>query len=67
MLRKVRLPWYGRHGTAAVTADLSLPEFTDGDAEELTLSAAEMEDDNIFQPITESEDLFIEASAAIDA
>ena len=54
-------------GTATVTADLPLPELAFGDPEELALSAAEMEDDNIFPPIAKTEDLFIEASAAIDA
>ena len=54
-------------GTAAVTADLPLPELAAGDTEELALSAAEMVDDNIFPPIAKAEDLFIEASAAIDA
>ena len=43
-----------------------LSELTAGDTEELTLSAAEMEDDNIFPHILKAEDLFIEASAAID-
>ena len=54
-------------GTAAVTADLPLPELAAGDTEELALSAAEMEDNNIFPPIAKAEDLFIEASDAIDA
>ena len=54
-------------GTAAVTSDLPLPELATGDTEELALSTAEMEDDNIFPPIAKAEDMFIEASAAIDA
>ena len=44
-----------------------LPELAAGDTEELALSAAEMEGDNIFPPIARAEGLFIEASATIDA
>ena len=40
--------------TAAVTADLPLPEVAAGDTEELALSAAEMEEDNIFPPIAKA-------------
>ena len=54
-------------GTAAVTADLPLPQLAAGDTEELAMSATEMEDDNIFPPIAKAEELLIEASAAIDA
>ena len=54
-------------GTAVVTADLPLPELASGDTEELALSTAEVEDDNIFPVIVKAEELFIEASAAIDA